>query len=697
MSSGPRYKFSIRAKLLLLSLAILTIPYVGFEYLRELERYLRDSLETSLIDAARAVAGPLQQHGELFPVSTEPLDRTVFVHKLDHPMQLDGYTDDWYSYLDWSTPYREHDGNRPDPLSYTFLIGRYQQYYYVLLQMRDAQLVYQRPDTPGGLDNDHVVMVYTDTNGVKKRCFFSPSAPGKARPFRFHINEDEFGVEYKAVEYVNNISGVWQPVDGGYNLEIAIPVNGIGNRLGFIVNDVDDATTRRIAASIGTAGSETDNNPGRILQSSPGIEAIIGKMMQEGGRRIWVLDNRGQVLAGQGSLTRQVDAASVNPLYRLILPAIHQRFRDDLSGASRLQGEEITEALSGKADGRWRRSPDGKAVIVSAAAPVWADGAVRGAVVVEEATTGIQMQQRRAMATLFNKTLLVFSVVTVLLLLFATRLSYRLRKLGREADAAIDEHGRVTGLFTGSSAGDEIGELSRKYAAVLERLKQYNDYLELMAGRLSHELRTPITVVRSSLEHLKADRTDASEKTYLERAREGIERLNLIVVRLSEATRLEQALQSAEKQETDMKALLHNCVEGYRGAYPETAFTLDGPANAVLCVVAPELMVQMLDKLVANAVDFSSGERPVELRLKDGPDEWELSVTNYGSRLPANMDKQLFDSMVSLREHKGVEPHLGLGLYIVRLISEYHDGRISARNNPAGDGVTFRLRFPKQT
>lgn len=693
--SSSRHRFSIRAKLLLLSLAVLSIPYVGFQYLREMERYLRDSLESSLVDAARAVAGPLQGRGDLFPVSTEPVDKTVFVHKLEHPMQLDGYTDDWLSYLDWSRHYQETGTHRPDPLSYSFLISRYRQYYYVLLQVRDGKLVYQRPDTPGALDNDHVVMVYTDSNGRLQRCYFSPSAPGRARPFRLRTNTDEFGVEYRAADYVTNISGVWQPVEGGYNLEIAVPVSAIGERLGFIVDDVDDPSGRRVAAAIGTAGADTDASPGRILQSSPALVAILDTLVRANGRRVWVLDNRGQVLAGKGTLTRQVNTGSVNPLYRLILPAIHQRFRDDLSGASRLQGEEISEALSGRAEGRWRRSPDGKAVIVSAAAPVRVDGAVRGAVVVEEATTGIQMQQRQAMATLFNETLLVFGAVTALLLLFATRLSYRLRRLGREAEAAIDEHGRVTGLFSGSRAGDEIGDLSRKYADMLERLKQYNEYLEMMAGRLSHELRTPITVVQSSLEHLKANEGDDSERTYLARAREGIERLNLIVMRLSEATRLEQALQSAEKQEIDMTALLRNCVEGYRVAYPAAGFSLSVPDSALRCFVAPELIVQMMDKLVANAVDFSSGGRPVEIGLCDYGEEWELAVTNYGARLPGNMDKQLFNSMVSIREKKGREPHLGLGLYIVRLIGEYHNARISAGNDSRNDAVTFRIRFPR--
>jgi len=692
---SSRYTFSLRAKLLLLSLAVLAIPYTGFQYLRELERYLRDSLEASLVDAARAVAAPLHEHAELFPVSNEPVDRTVYVHKLEHPIQLDGYTDDWLSYLDWSTPYAEKDSGRADPLSYRFLISRYHQYYYALLQIHDGHLVYQQPDTPGALDNDHVELVYSDADGVLQHCYFSPSAPGRMHPFSLRTTADEFGVEYRSVESVTNISGVWQPVDGGYNLEIAIPVSLVGDHLGFIVSDVDDAKTRRVGAAVGTAGAATRRNPGRILQYSPGIEAIIENLAQvSSGRRIWVLDNRGQVLAGTGTLNRQDSSAPVNPLYRLILPAIHQRFHEDLSGTSRLQGEEITRALAGHAQGRWRRSPDGKAVIISAAAPVRIDGAVRGAVVVEEATTGIQMQQRRAMARLFNQTLLVFGAVTVLLLLFATRLSYRLRRLGRDADAAIDEHGRVTGLFSGSRAGDEIGELSRNYAAILERLKQYNDYLEMMAGRLSHELRTPITVVRSSLDNLGAG-DDSERETYLQRAREGIERLNLIVTRLSEATRLEQALQSAEKQDTDITALLKGCVEGYRSAYPRQEIVLQAPPQSLHCRAAPELLVQMLDKLVANAVDFSRGGQTVEIRLRDGRDEWELAVTNHGSRLPESMDRQLFNSMVSVREKKGDEPHLGLGLYIVRLISEYHGGHVTAENGPDGDSVTFRISFPK--
>ena len=548
------FKFTIRTKLLLLSIAVLSIPYVGFQYLRELEYYLRDSLENSLVDAARAVAGPLQERGDLFPVAEGPVGPTVFVHKINHPVQIDGYTDDWLSYLGWSQRYTARD-NSEDPVSFRFLISRYQQYFYILLQVQDSRIIYQQPDVPDSVTNDHVVLVFTDPGGELRKYYFSPVAPGNTRPFQFIKYKDEFGFEYESPDFITNVNGVWQPVEGGYNFEIAIPAAIIGERLGLIVNDVDDQDGD-IVSTAATAGSDTGDHPGKILQPSPEIEKIIETLAAGNGRRIWVLNNHGQVMAGTGDLIKQLDSDSVNLFYKIILPAVHQRFHDDLSGASRLDGEEITRALAGDAEGRWRNSPDGKAVIVSAAAPVWAQGRVRGVVVVEEATTGIQMQQRQAMASLFNKTLFVFVFVTILLLVFATRLSYRLRKLGSEADSSIDEHGRVTGEFNASRAQDEIGELSRNYASMLERLKQYNDYLEKMSSRLSHELRTPITVVQSSLDQLHTSYADEDRELYLARARDGIDRLNLIVTRLSEATRLEQALQSAEKRETDVTALL---------------------------------------------------------------------------------------------------------------------------------------------
>jgi len=696
MPKQNKIRFSIRKKLFVLSIAILCIPYVGLEYLRELERYLRDTLEVSLTEAARSMAGPLHGRDTLFPTRLQARENTLYIHKLGHQVQLDGYTDDWGAYLDWSDVYIK--GTDADPgdrsFSYRLVVSHYEQYFYVLLEVNDRDIVYQKADTPGTIDNDHVELVFTDPAGKLKQFYFSPTAPGSIRPFTYATNVNEFDVEYKVTEYSTNIIGEWQPGDGGYNLEIAIPKNLIGAHMGFVVTDVSAMNSRQNNISIGTAGTNTDTVPGRLLLASAQIEQIIQDQGRMQGRRIWVLDSFGQVLANGGSLDNNLLQEPVNLLYAYILPSVNERFSDDLAGASRLQGQEVKQAIQGESGTHWRSSPDGKAIIVSAAAPVWIDGEIRGVVVIEETTNNIQMLQRRAMASLFNKTLLVYVMVTVLLLIYATRLSLRIRRLSREAESAIDQHGRVAGSFTPSQASDEIGELSRNYAAMLDRLKQYNEYLESMAGRLSHELRTPIAVVQSSLEHLQL-KSDNPE-TYLERTREGVERLNMLVTRLSEASRLEQALQSSVKQETDIGDLLDKCVEAYRLAYPETGFMLHKPEQPIQRIVAPELIVQMLDKLVANAIDFGDVDKPVELTLSSSGKSWQLSLLNYGSTLPETMAEQLFNSMISIRSSsQGNEPHLGLGLYIVRLITEFHQGEVHAGNLANQKGVEFVMKFSR--
>ena len=87
--------------------------------------------------------------------------------------------------------------------------------------------------------------------------------------------------------------------------------------------------------------------------------------------------------------------------------------------------------------------------------------------------------------------------------------------------------------------------------------------------------------------------------------------------------------------------------------------------------------------------------RAVGVTMEAAPDSWTVAVTNAGPPLPAQMEAQLFHSMVSVRERDpSGEPHLGLGLYIVRLIAEFHSARAGARNLPRG-GVRFEIRFPR--
>jgi signal transduction histidine kinase len=165
---------------------------------------------------------------------------------------------------------------------------------------------------------------------------------------------------------------------------------------------------------------------------------------------------------------------------------------------------------------------------------------------------------------------------------------------------------------------------------------------------------------------------------------------------MAEASRLEQSLRAVERERYDLAAVVRGCVEGYRLAYPQTGFALElPPGRKVEVEGAPDLAAQLLDKLVENAVDFSTGGAPVRVALDDASGAAALTVTNKGPLLPDKMRTRLFESMISMREASGTgTPHLGLGLFVARLIAEFHGGSIAASNLPGGDGVALGVRIP---
>jgi signal transduction histidine kinase len=351
---------------------------------------------------------------------------------------------------------------------------------------------------------------------------------------------------------------------------------------------------------------------------------------------------------------------------------------------------QIDRALIGVSTTTWRGTKERDTAILSAAQPIFAGDEIVGAVVVEETTGAIQLLKASALENLVAMTLLVSFGAFTILFLFASRLATRIRRLARDAETAIDAQGRFRGALPGSLARDEIGDLSRAFSAVLGRLKDYNATLEAMAGRLSHELRTPVAVVRSSLDNLKHEPMGDAAKTYLARAEEGTQRLSTLISRLSEATRLERMLESAERERFDLARVVSGCVEGYRAAFPSRAIALQVPEGPVAMTGVPDAIAQLLDKLVDNANDFATEGTPLRVALAVEAGRAVLTVANDGPSLPAGLVEGLFDAMVSVRSGS-VGAHLGLGLTIARLVATAHGGEIAVRDIPGGVEVKVIL------
>jgi two-component system, OmpR family, sensor histidine kinase ChvG len=478
----------------------------------------------------------------------------------------------------------------------------------------------------------------------------------------------------------------------------ALPLAGI-----LYVNEVErfllqqqEQSLLAVTRAVATALHERP----QLLASASGrddeVDAIL-LGLQRASARIWVVDARYQIIAQAGSLRATTEVASESPWWQPLIGWLIPRPTEDFTEGQPedllATGSDVAAALQGTPATRTRHTRDGRAVVMSAAHPIWTGDQVAGAVVTEETTNSVTSVRSAALERLLLLTLAAFAGAAVLLMAFATRLSVRIRRLRDEAESAIDARGRITRLTAGSDAGDEIGDLSRSFSAVLERLAEHHAYLEAMAGRLSHELRTPIAVVRSSLENLKISGEDSAR--YIERAEQGLARLGRILERMTEASRLEQSLSAAERSRYDLAAVVRGCVEGYRIAYPQAQFALELPERRVEVEGAPDLAAQLLDKLVENAVDFSRPHTPVRVALDDAAGVAALTVSNLGPLLPDKMRTRLFESMISVREAAGTAtPHLGLGLYVARLIAQFHGGTIAASNLPAGDGVALGVRIP---
>jgi two-component system sensor histidine kinase ChvG len=300
----------------------------------------------------------------------------------------------------------------------------------------------------------------------------------------------------------------------------------------------------------------------------------------------------------------------------------------------------------------------------------------------------------RALTRMLNFSLSTSIVAVIAMFAFAGWLALRLSRLRRASESALTRSGLVTN-FPETEARDELGDVARSFSTLLLRLNEYTTYLRTLAGKLAHEIRTPLTIVRSSLENLESEQVPAAARAYLERARQGSERLNAILIAMGAATRVEEAIGGAERVSFDLVAVLESAVAAYRGAFPGRRFRAELPPAPVPLNGAPDLIVQLLDKLIDNAVDFSPRDATICMRLRLEPQTAVIEVENPGPPLPVHVEGRLFESLWQSRPGGDSQPHFGLGLYIVRLIAEFHGGSASAANLEDGSGVRFSVRLAR--
>ncbi len=663
----------LRWQLILVSLLTLVLPWAGFQYVAELESVLRQAEENSLHARADLIASRLEERDRSL-YGSDAVDaqashpaHDLYTRRLARAPSLDGFSDDWQ---EATLPAPWH--RNADSPGTRYIAGQAGEYFYLYL------------DTPGLAENMDVILALEDKHGRLKRFRFEPAPPGSTSPTRL---ESPDSVEWR-------IQASRQESTRLAHLEIRIPGIMVEGRMGFLVRD---ASQQALAGSI----SNAQMRPGLMIYGSEDLPGLLARYNSENqrvslsGPRGWVLARQGELAADQSGSGNAERPMSINArLYRLALDRQYPDYPQDLSDVARLADELTQSGSPDKPVTRLYAMPDNNRLILSHAIPLYHRGEPAGILVVEQLSSRVLTLADQALSRLVGLSLMATLLAAAGLLGYSTDLSMRIRRLRDAASQALQPGGRLRTALPGTRRKDELGDLARSFQSMLGELDEYTLYLKNLGDTLAHELRTPMTVVKSSLDNLEHENLPDSARPYLRRAEEGVNRLHRILSALREAARIEQGVRHSEHETLDLGQLLEMLCNGYRDAFPERRFESLTPEGPCLMNGAPDLLAQMMDKLVENAVEFSPDQGLIQIHLEHANDRWRLSVANEGARLPLEAREKLFDSLVSQRGKRDGSPHLGLGLHVVKLIAEHHGGSVSAGDSRALSGAEFRIVLP---
>jgi len=670
----------LRIKLLLMLAVMLVFPLAGWRFLVEMETTLRQGQEAALLASAHAVAQAfVALEPELPPrlIESEPL----YVRRVSAALELDGYADDWVG-IDTDAQLLRSDKGNQDPARVSAV--RSSRGLYLWIEVNDQSPV--RADLNRQIQSvDQVLIHLQDAAGTRSyRLHSATDGPLRAQPI----------VSADGRVPTLGVAAVWRSREQGYVIEALLPEPRAPASVGVEVIDYAGARAPQLRDRYGTGSSEQPGKT-RPLVEAGRDDAVLAALLPAQ-TRARVLGPGGHVLRRAGQL---VDPKEENLSFQRWARAMVYRWLmapplADPNGYGpdqRVLGvRESQRALAGLDTVGWRPAGSLATVILSAAAPLPGGN---GAVVLERSADALLIWTNKGLGGLLLGGFLSVLAAAAVLFGYASYLSLRIRLLRNAAENALTPEGRLREGFPRSSAVDEVGDLSRSFARLLDQVHAYTGYLRSLAGKLSHELATPLAVVRSSLENLEHEDIPDSARVYAERARGGAERLRAILRAMSEAGRIERAVDVAEAEEFDLAALVSNAGAGYRDLAGSRQLRLQVPTREIPIHGAPELIHQALDKLVDNALSFSPADGWIEIGCATTVEGATVWVSNQGPPLPEEMQDRLFESLVSLRHGGTDSPHLGLGLYIVRLVAELHQGEAQASNRPQGDGVVFSLEL----
>jgi two-component system, OmpR family, sensor histidine kinase ChvG len=474
-----------------------------------------------------------------------------------------------------------------------------------------------------------------------------------------------------------------------------------------------------IAASATVDTNTITIDPDRLLDLKPGetyrvpdeysdfpinperVAPILRQLILPTGTRARIFDREGGLILDSASLLRtgQVVSNELAPLSSA-KPGIVERTmiairtwlnRGDLPlyhelGPENGRGyQEVMKSLNGQGDSMVRINERGQ-VIVSVAVPVQRNREIYGALMLSTKGGDIDQMVTAERFAILKVGGVASAVMILLSLLLASTIAGPVRRL---ADSAERVRRRIRTRveipdFTGRR--DEIGHLSGALRAMTDALYNRMEAIEMFAADVAHELKNPLTSLRSAVETLPLARNENSRARLLAVIEHDVKRLDRLISDISDASRLDAELQRQDMTLVDLRRLLSTLTSvanetklghdvgveiRFEGRNPNDPFAVPGHDSR---------LGQVISNLLVNAQSFSTAGGKVRIICRRVRTEIEIIVDDDGPGIRDDALERIFERFYTDRPHQGFGQNSGLGLSISKQIIEAHGGRIWAEN-----------------
>ncbi len=357
---------------------------------------------------------------------------------------------------------------------------------------------------------------------------------------------------------------------------------------------------------------------------------------------------------------------------------------------------EVRAALAGYSRGVVRVDSQGRRVL-SVSVPVQRFKQVLASIMLTKNGDAIENALHAVRLDILKIFVFAFGITVLLSIYLAGVITRPLNRLARAAERVRRSKNRQFTIPDLSDRRDEIGDLSTTLRDMTETLWDRMDAIERFAADVAHEIKNPLTSLRSAVETATRLKDPERQRRLMEIIAEDVQRLDRLISDISDYSRMDAELSRAETEEVDLRVLLQTLCELYNADADGPPVKVSVPENLIVPALESRL-VQVFRNLISNAITFTPEGGSVRVRAWRDKDQAVVTVEDDGPGIPPGKEEAIFNRFYTERPSgEKFGQHSGLGLSISKRIAGAHNGDLTATNRILDGevkGAIFTLRLP---